>query len=230
MASRPWRVHPPAMHRPRFAAAVALLFASCSSSAPVTQAAAAGAGLLSHDAEPPAGAKTWERPTWRIGDRFVLQRGDAMKGAFQLVAITDDCYVLDTGGGVQLRRDRDLGNLGEWTPGGEPLHRLLPVDARFHWPLWLGKRWRCEFVDRAKGGDLRLQASYHVEALDTITVPAGTYEALRIMRRVKLVGTPDDYLTRAQMLWYAPAIGSEVRQLVGETLVELVEFTAGQQP
>ena len=210
-----------------FAPLPLLLFAACSTPSPTAPATDRGAGLVSFDAEAPAGAKTWERPTWRIGDRFVLQRGDAMKGEFTLVAITDDAYVLDTGGGVHLRRDRDLGNLGEWTPGGDPLHLLLPADARFHWPLWLGKRWNCEFVDRAKGGDLRLQASYHVEGLDTITVPAGTYEALRIVRRVKLVGTPDDYLTRAQIVWYAPSIGSEVRQLVSETLVELVEFTAG---
>lgn len=205
-----------------------LWLVACSTPSPAAPSPQPAAGLQSFDAEPPAGAKTWERPTWRIGDRFVLQRGEAMKGEFKLIAITDDAYVLDTGSGVQLRRDRDLGNLGEWTPAGEPLHRLQPVDARFHWPLWVGKRWTCEFLDRAKNGDLRLQASYHVEGIDAITVPAGTFEALRIVRRVKLVGTPDDYLERAQILWYAPAIGSEVRQLVAETLVELVEFTAGK--
>jgi hypothetical protein len=207
-----------------------LLLVACGASPPAAPPVTPGAGLLSFDAEPPAGAATWARPTWRIGDRFVLQRGAAMKGEFKLIAITEGAYVLDTGGGVHLRRDLDLGNLGEWTPAGVAQHLLLPVDVRFHWPLWLGKRWSCEFVDRAKGGELRLQASYHVEGLDTVTVPAGTFEALRIVRRVQLVGTPDDYLTRAQLLWYAPSIGSEVRQLVAETLVELVEFTPGVAP
>lgn len=38
-----------------------------------------------------------------------------------------------------------------------------------------------------------------VEGLDLVTVPAGTYEALRIVRRVRLVGDGAGHLTRAQI-------------------------------
>jgi hypothetical protein len=74
------------------------------------------------------------------------------------------------------------------------------------------------------GVAMRMEASYVVEALDSVTVPAGTFEALRIVRRVRFVGAGDQYLTRAQIVWYAPSVGSEVRQLIDDTLVEMVSF------
>ena len=63
--------------------------------------------------------------------------------------------------------------------------------------------------------------------LDSAAV-AGTFEALRIVRRAQLVDKPD-YLTSAQVFWYAPALGADVRQLVGETLVELVSSQRGPE-
>jgi hypothetical protein len=109
------------------------------------------------------------------------------------------------------------------------VHELAPVDVHYHWPLWVGKRWRCEFVDRAANGPtLRLQASYVVEALETIEVPAGRFEALRILRCLRLVDGGDDYLTRTQVCWYAPELGTELRQVVADTMVELVEHSRPQ--
>ena len=73
-----------------------------------------------------------------------------------------------------------------------------------------------------------MSASYEVEAIDHVNVPAGSYEALRISRRLRLVDGRADVLTRAQMIWYAPDAGLEVRQLIGDTLVELVSYKRGQ--
>ncbi len=183
---------------------------------------------MQFDAEPPRGSSTWQRPEWRLGDRFVLVRGGLVKGEFRVAAVTDTHYELDTGSGVLLRRDRDLGNLGEWSANGEALHLLTPADTRYHWPLWVGKRWSCEFVDRSRGGvAMPMRADYVVEDLDYITVPAGTSPALRIVRTVRLVGAGDDYLARTQVIWYAPTLGTEVRQLVGDSLVELVSRIPG---
>jgi hypothetical protein len=202
------------------AALVGVVFIGCQG----TQAslpADAGRGVLAVDAAPPAGAVTWNRPEWKVGDRFELVRGDHLPGAFTVAAADADGYRLDAGGGMFLRRDLDLGNLGECTADGRALHALTPADARYHWPLWVGKTWRCEFVDRAPAGVLTMQADYVVEALDRVTVPAGTFDALRIVRRVRLVDGEAQHLTRAQIAWYAPELGSEVRQLVGDSLVEL---------
>lgn len=187
-----------------------------------------GRGLLQVDPQPD-GARTWSRPQWSVGDRFSLVRGEQLRGTFEVVAVEDGAYVLDMGGDRQLRRDADLGNLGEWV-GGEPRRLMTPADARYHWPLWVGKRWQCEFVDRVAGGEaLPMLASYHVEELDRVEVPAGTFEALRIRRtlRLALPAAEGRFLTRTQMIWFAPDEGVEVRQLLGDTLVELVEFTGG---
>lgn len=204
-----------------------VLFAACQSSKPMMPEGE-GRGVLAADAKPPAGAPTWPQPEWRVGDRFVLQRGDLARATFVVAGRLPDCYVIDSGsgpGGISLRRGLDLSNLGDFAGNGEPFHLLTPADVRYHWPLWVGKRWNCEFVDRALGGvAMRMEASYVVEALDTVTVPAGTFEALRIVRRVRYVGAGEQYLTRAQIVWYAPSVGSEVRQLIDDTLVELVSF------
>jgi len=209
-----------------FAMFVAL--AACQSSPPAPPAAVAATespaarGLI-EASEPPARAILWQRPEWRVGDRFVLARGERMRFPLRVEAVHDTHYELAAGGAV-LRRDRDLGNLGEWSPAGEPLHVLAPVDVRFHWPLWLGKRWACEFVDRAGGSGVAVRADYVVEELDQVTVPAGTFAALRIVRTVRRLDDGEDWLPRTQISWYAPDVGHEVRQLVGDAMVELVEY------
>jgi hypothetical protein len=208
----------------RFAAAMVFLpLAACQAPVPAAPAEAAGRGLLQADATAPAGVATFERPEWQPGDRFELLRGQRQRASFTVIAADADGYTLDTGLGMLLKRDRDLGNRGEWRTNGDAKHLLSPVDRRYHWPLWVGKAWSCEFVDQPGDGGkaMTMQADYVVEGLDRIIVPAGAYDALRIVRRVRLLGQGDEFLTRAQITWYAPAIGTEVRQLVGDSLVEL---------
>ena len=206
-----------------------LLFAlSACQGAPPSMPDGEGRGLEQADAEPPAGATTWARPEWQKGERFAAVQGERSHGAFVVKAIEPEAYVLDVGSGLHVRRDRDLGHLGEWTAADdEPLHLLSPVDVRYHWPLWVGKRWSCEFVDRMRGGmALPMRATYHVEGLDTVTVAAGTFEALRIVRTLQRLDAPEQFRTRTQVTWYAPAIGFEVRQLAGE-VVELTQHSRG---
>jgi hypothetical protein len=186
-----------------------------------------GRGIVHADTEVPPGAATFARPEWRVGDRFVLVRGERLRGEFRVVGVEPGAYVIDVGSGVLLRRDLDLGNLGEWTSAGQALHLLSPVDARYHWPLWVGKRWTCEFVDNTPNGvSIAMAANYRVEAFDRIEVPAGTFEALRIVRTLRLLES-DRVMTRTQIVWYAPAVGAEVRQLVSDTMVDLESFERG---
>lgn len=206
--------------------AAAFVFAACGAAPAPALPDGTGRGLLHADTEAPADAVTYERPHWRVGDRFTLVRGDVLAARFVVEAADGNGYVVRGPGDVLLRRDLDLGNLGEWQPGSdEPLHLLSPVDVRFHWPLWVGKRWQCEYVDRARGGrPLTMQADYEVEDVDTVTVRAGTFVALRIVRTLRLPAAGDRVLTRTQVVWYAPDIGAEVRQILGDTEVELVEW------
>ena len=67
-----------------------------------------------------------------------------------------------------------------------------------------------------------VEVAYFVEALDAISVPAGTFEALRIVRHERRRTSQGPSRLRTQLTWYAPTIGSEVRQLVDGELFELV--------
>ena len=69
-----------------------------------------------------------------------------------------------------------------------------------------------------------------VEALDRITVPAGSFDALRIVRTAMLQSDQGAFLDRSSITWFAPVPGIEVRQLIDGTTYELVEWTRGPQP
>lgn len=185
-----------------------------------------GRGLLDVSNAPPAGTETWARPVWRVGDSFSMVRGEHMRGTFSVRAIQDGVYVVDMGNGRLVHRDEDLGNLGEWRADTGLAQRVMsPVDVRYHWPLWVGKRWQCEFVDRVRDGQpVTMSASYEVEGLDRVEVIAGSYDALRIRRTLRLADSGEKFLTRTQMIWFAPDPGIEVRQLLGDTMIELAEY------
>ena len=209
-------------------AGLAFVFASCTSPGPLP--AGTGRGLIAFDPSPPAGAQVWPRPIVRDGDAFTLLRGGQVKQRFVVTEVSEAGHTLQDEAGHRLRRDADLGNLGEWPEKGEePIHALTPVDARFHWPLWVGKKWRSEFADRAAGQAMLLEVAYAIESLDTVVVPAGTFAALRIVRTVKLVVEGEKYLARTSIQWYAPDIGLDVRQLIDGSAFELAEFTRGPQ-
>lgn len=204
---------------------IVFLLAACGSAPPAPPAMPAmpegsGRGVVQSDEQAPAGAATWARPVWRAGDRFTFVRGGVLRGEFVVTDATAEHYAMRIGE-LEVRRTLDLGNLGEWSAAGEVQHVLSPVDVRYCWPLWVGKRWTCEFVDRALGGEaIPMRVDYVVEDLDTVTVPAGTFPALRIVRSARRTDS-DKFLPRWQVTWYAPDAGTEVRQQNGDTLVEL---------
>ena len=101
---------------------------------------------------------------------------------------------------------------------------LAPVDPQFTWPLWLGKKWTGHFLRKDLGGNaLPLLVQYRCDAWETVTVPAGTFEALRIWRRVR-PATEGTFLDQHEIIWYAPSIGYFVRRLQDNTLTELEEY------
>jgi hypothetical protein len=211
-------------HAVPVAALLALVLSACASTPPMPEGT--GPGLIAFDAAVPASSQLWQQPEWRVGDTFSLRRGGKTRIDFRVAAVDDQGYLLVDGKGNRLRRGLDLSNVGEWAPeGDDPLHVLSPPDVRFHWPLWLGKKWRCRYADRTAGGAaLPIETAYEVEDLDTVTTPAGTFSALRILRTSRLLIDDQSFLERVMVVWYAPDIGLEVRQILGDTSVELVEW------
>jgi hypothetical protein len=187
-----------------------------------------GPGLLAADPVPPEGARTWNAPDWRLGDSFTLLQGARLKMKFVVTEVTDQGYTLTDERGTRLRRGKDLAILGEWPKEGAAAgHLLAPSDLRYHWPLWVGKRWRCGYVDKSVGGPaLPIEVAYEVEGIDAIRTAGGNFQALRILRtsRPKVEEKDAAFLDRTMLTWYCPDVGLEVRQVLAETAVELLEW------
>jgi hypothetical protein len=213
---------------PLAALAALAAFAACSATPALPDGE--GRGLIAFDPAPPPGAETWQRPEWRVGDRQVLRRGGELRVELGVVRADDAGYELrDAASGLRIERDRDLAGLRDLPPpdsGDVPLRATAPRDVRYHWPLWIGKRWRCHLVDKAPSGDaVPLEVRYEVEGLDTVQVPAGTFRCLRVLRTAR-VDAPGRWLERTSITWYSPDAGIEVRQVIDGTAVELVEWSA----
>jgi hypothetical protein len=209
---------------------LSLLIASCGLAPQPSLPKGDGPGLVAFDADAPVGAMQWQRPQWEVGDTFTLLRGGKQRVTFTVAEKDESGYRLVDDSGNAHERSLDLAMRAEFRKGeDEPSHELTPEDVRFHWPLWVGKSWTCRYVDRTAGGpSLPIETVYVVEDLDRVSTPAGAFDALRIVRRSRRCDA-DGFLDRCNVIWYAPSIGSELRQALGDTVVELVAYSR-QEP
>lgn len=106
---------------------------------------------------------------------------------------------------------------GSWfltTFDEKPRASAEPSWGDFEWPLRVGKTWvaRYQYNDHVGGRSWSgSEQSWRVEATETITVPAGTFETFRLRsapgRNVSIITTR----------WYAPALGLYVKQRTERT-------------
>ncbi len=185
-----------------------------------------GLGLIAVDRQIPDDAKTAFRPLLREGDRFRFLQGGEKHIGLRVARADDKGYELvDEGNGTRTFLDIDLGHMGEEMPDNpEALRRLVPFDKEWTWPLWEGKRWSSHFLRKAPGTAIPVQANYHADRWETVTVPAGTFECLRIWRRGRPTIEGRKFLENTEVRWYAPKVGYFVRRLADGVLLELQEF------
>ena len=207
------------------AALAAALLALGSCRGPATPTLPPGPGLVTSDAEPPPGTSVHEVPAWREGDRLVYRKADRVRISLRVVTTDGGAFeLLDEDSGRRTLVGPDQLVRGATGPGGEPGYELDPGDAQLSWPLWEGKRWATEFVSRGEGrGDVPLLALYECDRTEVITVPAGTFECLRIWRKVR-VAAPGETPERTSLMWYAPEVGAFVLRLDEGLLTELTGF------
>ena len=185
-----------------------------------------GLGVTSFDSEAPAGARTWTAPDLDVGQYFVFLNADVDRLAFQVTQKSDDGYVMTSEAGEVLHLTRELGDVRRELPN-EASGVLVkdPPDIAYHWPLWAGKRWSCHYLRKVPGLPAQAIAlSYQCDAVETIEVPAGRFECLRIWRKAG-IATEEAGARLTSVLWYAPEVGFWVRRLRGGMLTELVEYS-----
>ncbi|MHC5065697.1 MAG: TapB family protein, partial [Planctomycetota bacterium] len=81
-----------------------------------------------------------------------------------------------------------------------------------------------EYLLKTLAGDaMPIMASYECDARETITVPAGSFDAYRILRNSRPV-TDGNFLDKTAVLWYAPEVGYFVRRIEDGVITELESF------
>lgn len=159
-------------------------------------------------------------PALRVGDewRYVLR--DAMTGLatdrveHRVVAVDADGYALaersQTAGPSEARYDRDL-NPVRWRN-----RAFAPAYPRFAFPLAVGKTWRAEVrssaVPAVRYGTLLEQVSATVRGWERVTVPAGTFVALRVELAIDWRDSDDAQVwgNSSDTFWYVAAVRSAV--------------------
>lgn len=185
-----------------------------------------GRGLVSVDRAVPASRLQVSRPEWLVGDRFVYRRGGKIRLEYRVTGKTEQGYILqEVGTRMEFALGLDLERLSESIPGQASEQRVFaPSDHVLTWPLWVGKRWSCEYHLRNAGAaSVPVLVNYECDARETITVPAGSFDCFRIWRRSRPL-IEGNYFDKVSLLWYAPGVGYFVRRLEGEVVTELESY------
>ena len=180
-----------------------------------------------------------ELPQVRKGDAYVYQETDLRSGekpqryTVRVVDVTDSNIVTLTGN-TRRTYTREW-NLIE-TMRGEVLDRTAePAWPHYRFPLEVGKRWEVSFVStyRARNQVTRHEWRSEVEGVENVTVPAGTFAALKLKAESQFSGPREQRLVRGRQTltyWYAPAVDRFVRMefqedargYLDQRLIELV--------
>jgi caspase domain-containing protein len=154
-----------------------------------------------------------ERPTYEVGMRWLLN-----DGAYDLIRATSDVYFFAAGPNRQIQLTRDLG-LYRVLKDGRVDWQIDPPPP-IKWPLEVGKfgtLFNAILHSREYPSGLPVQLTWQVKAYESVQVPAGAYQAFRILYLAEYIGDP---LKRSGAIagrqswsvdmWYAP----EVKQIV----------------
>jgi len=175
-------------------------------------------------------AQTAERPELRPGERWRFVEYQTVPSTQPnrewIITRADANGFEGTENGEPLRLDRELNAL-ESPRGRYSAPRLL----RF--PISVGDEWRYEsdWLFKATGSSGTSTVRVQVLAFESITVPAGSLDAYRLVARAHVLGkSPKGSLIDAEVVttyWYAPSARAVVRSIthnpyVGTTTVELI--------
>ena len=171
--------------------------------------AIAGLLVLSGALSAWAQAPKANRPTYAVGDKWI--RSD---GAYDLIRIENARYVFAADGGREVHLSRDLG-VAKIVRGGQVLLELEPPPG-LTWPLEVGQSgvsWLTLKSLDPQFGQSVVRLTWKVDAYQDVRVPAGVFEAFRIVQVLepRFLATSPQSRRLELAFWYAPAIQQLVR-------------------
>jgi hypothetical protein len=166
-------------------------------------------------------------PDWRPGDTWIYQWTSGRESGIRVVDMVETrevnkarFYVLNADGAEQF-----------WTPD---LHwagtvrdskvqvRMTPPEPWFLWPLEVGRQWTHRGVYEDQSGRRDVSDSFAVVSAETITVPAGQFRALKVVRESQGLYS-DQY-------WYVPEVRSYAKWVGRRGEVEFEWLLQSFQP
>lgn len=178
----------------------------------------------------PVGAQEAPRPDVRIGDEWHFAAYDAVPTSrpnrIWIVKSVRPDRIEATENGLPLLLTPDLNVLDS------PRH-AESAPGLLNFPLRTGKRWNYQSAWRfkAKGSSGTLAVDVEVVARERVAVPAGEFDAYKLLARGRLGGmSPSNTFYAGETTttyWYAPAARAIVKSIhhnpyLGTTIVELV--------
>jgi hypothetical protein len=173
---------------------LAALQSGCSASTPAADPGAPAARVLPSALAGP--------PEWKPGDRWtftwtsgtesgtktleIVEVRDVNQVRYYIVRLgdTDHFYTMDLHWAAVVRESRVEA-------------RMVPAQPWYLWPLELGRRWGHQGTFEERNGRTSYRDRFGVVAVEAVQVPAGRFEALKVVRETD--GRDfDEY-------WYAPA-------------------------
>jgi len=157
-----------------------------------------------------------ERPTWKAGDTWTLKRTNTRNDSVSTfhwsvtAARPDGSYTIDFGGRPEIR-DADF----NVEPANGPEYKA----PWFRWPQRVGDRWTYDLPLKMEIGNGSESTTREVIATETVEVPAGRFECLKIASTQTWMSTDprvkwSNYSTLTERTdWFCPAVRGVAKRI-----------------
>lgn len=193
-------------------------------------ALSAGCGTIPAGTSPAQKAGAAAPPQWHAGDRWVYRINGSDKEtrtieveSTRLVSGQPYYYVLKASDTDLLNYwTLDLGWAAVVSSDSRVVARVDPPVPWFVWPLDVGRQWTHQGRYEDRNGTHEANSKFMVLARETVDVPAGRFETLKVVREGESVNS-DQY-------WYAPEVRSYVKWIVKRGDQRIEEELIGYKP
>jgi len=186
----------------------------------LTKAAAVSAAPAITHRQPSAAAATvpsdaWvSAPIWKIGDEWSYRwESPRSSGTFGRRVASEEtvdaieCYVVSSGRSTLYFRKSDFA----WAmqgEGGAIKYKYTPPRQEAVWPLHVDRTWEQLYVQEQPESQVteNFLRVFRVESKERITVPAGAFDAFKVVVRNKFTNVI------VRQYWLAPEVKNEVRR------------------
>jgi len=188
-------------------------------------------------------AQSADKPDIHTGDLWSMQHTNGLTNERDYTTIEDAVDVSDKEIQTRLRTKGRTGSAiavytKEWNPIDVVSARYDPNLGRFSFPLQVGKKWNgtADKMLFSNGKHGKFSFKGEVVSFEKITVPAGTFDAYKVVLTVDAITSDEDANIghTIETHWYAPSVKREVKseyvfsrdgRIRSKDFIELIEYS-----